>query len=65
MMMHHEILGGIFILFLVGILLIGLIVWAVIALSRNGRVNLGGMNSQALDIAEERYAKGGDHQGRI
>ena len=34
--------------------------WAVIALSKNGRMNIGsgGGAHQPLDIAKERYAKG-------
>ena len=44
---------------LVWILIIGLIVWGVIALTRHGGTHYGsGTGRSPLDIAKERYARG-------
>ena len=57
--MHGYGGGGLF-LFIIGLLIIGLIVWAVLASSRGGRsIGMGQPRGQApLDIAKERYARG-------
>ncbi|MGI2336648.1 MAG: SHOCT domain-containing protein [Dehalogenimonas sp.] len=43
------------------VVVIGLIVWGVISLTRNGSANIGNgtpVRREPLDIAKERYAKG-------
>ncbi len=43
---------------LLPVVVIGLIVWLVVSLSRRGDINLGSSRRSALDIARERYARG-------
>ena len=59
MMFPYEFFAGL-IMFIFFVLIIALIVWAVIAFSRGGRINPSGLGGarQPLDIAKERYAKG-------
>ena len=56
-MMGYSILGGWMIIFWIA--LVGLIVWGVIAWTRNrGPESSAGEKRPPLDIAKERYAKG-------
>ncbi|XUW99987.1 MAG: SHOCT domain-containing protein [Dehalogenimonas sp.] len=60
----HDYGGGGWFLFILGLIIIGLLVWGIIALSRGGGNHMGmGMGQPRtgqtpLDIAKERYAKG-------
>lgn len=50
--------GGVF-MFLFWIIVIGLVVWGVYTLSKNGAVNVGSTaRREPLEIARERYARG-------
>ena len=56
----HDFGGGGLFMFIIGLLIIGLIVWAIVAASRGGHSM--GMarprGQEPLDIAKERYARG-------
>jgi putative membrane protein len=56
----HDFGGGGWFMFIIGLLIIGLIVWAIVAASRGGRsMGMAQPRGQApLDIAKERYARG-------
>jgi putative membrane protein len=56
----HDYSGGGLFAFIIGLLIIGLLAWAIIAISRGGHhMGMGPMRGQTpLDIAKERYAKG-------
>jgi len=51
--------GG-WIMFIIGIVIIGLVVWAIVAATRGGQMAGWGAapRRDALDIAKERYARG-------
>jgi putative membrane protein len=57
MMMWPFMYGG-FWMIIVWIVIIGLIVWGVVALIRHSSRLVSGPNRTPLDIAKERYAKG-------
>jgi putative membrane protein len=59
--MHEFGFGGGLIMFILGILLIALLVWGILSLTRVGRGRMVGSlynRQEPLEIARERYAKG-------
>ena len=53
--------GGGWFMFLFWIVIIGLIVWGIVNLNKNGNLNVGGTTigrRDPLEIAKERYARG-------
>jgi len=56
----HDYGGGGLFMFIIGLLILGLLVWGIIAITRGGHpMGMGQPRGQAaLDIAKERYARG-------
>jgi putative membrane protein len=53
--------GGGWFMMILWVVVIGLIIWGVFSLVKNGNLNTGGgapVRREPLDIAKERYAKG-------